>query len=131
VIPIIVKDCGWPLSLVSVLFESPAPFLRIHISKRFRKHPLMTRQVLCHVLPLAKLEIGGFHDDARSAFLGVLAMSPGVFDTNHDLMGDFALVRRSSVRADITNNHGPIANLQLRAMVFTNLQTFLKAECLT
>lgn len=91
----------------------------------------MTGNVLGHVLPLAKREISGFHDDARSACTGVLAMHPGVFDADHDLMGNFTVDRRSSVRADITNNNRPIADAELRARVVANVQTFFKTERLT
>lgn len=58
-------------------------------------------------------------------------MSLGVFDADHDLMGDFAMVRRYSVRADITNNHSSITHPELRTMAFANLKTFFKAERLT
>lgn len=114
-----------------MIVESPSPFLGVHISERFREYPLMTSYVLCDVLSLAKFEIGQFHDDASAICTGVLAMGLRICDTDHDLMGDFVLVRRSSVRADITNNYCPIAYPELRAMVFANLKTFFKPERLT
>lgn len=94
----------------------------------------MAGDVLCDVLSLAVLEIVGLHDDASAARTGVLAMGPRIFDADHDLMGDVALLQWFSLGSDISDisdNYRPIAHPELRAMTIANLKTFLKAERLT
>ena len=85
-------------------------------------------RVLDGVLALAVLEVGRLHDDARAVRAGALAVGTRVLDAHGHRVRDLARARRPALAADVADDHGAVAEAQLRAVVLADPHALGEAE---
>jgi hypothetical protein len=108
--------------------ERPAPLRGIDVGERLRERPSVAGAVLGAVVPLAVLEVGRLHEDARAVCTGARAVGARVLDAYRHRVGDLTRPRRPAVVARLGDDDRPLADAELRAVVLADAQAPQEAE---
>ena len=98
----------------------PAPFLGGNVGKRFRERPLMARRVLCAVLAFAVLEVGRLHKDACAVPPSPFTVAAHVLYADRHRVCDLAGTGRTAIPPYVADDQGPVAELELSAVVLSD-----------
>jgi len=97
-----------------------APFLRGNVGERLRERPLVARMVLGVVLSLAVLEVGRLHEDVGAVLPGPFTVGTCILNAHHHQVCDLSWTGRTAITSYIAEDHGPVAEPELSAMVLAD-----------
>jgi low temperature requirement protein LtrA len=108
--------------------QDPTPGGWVNVVKRLGERPLVPGGIRGRVLSLAELEVGGLHQDPGAVLLRPSEVRVHVVHPHRDRMRYLSGSGWPAVMADVTDDHGAVAHVELRAVALSDLESFDEPE---